>query len=866
MHAGGHPLAAPRSAVPLLGRAAEVGALARALEGGARLVWIVGAAGVGKTRVALEGARAAAAASSARLLCPHLDDCASLDALEDAVAEASRTGTAHRRALKERAAPALAELGPTVLVLDPLDRLEPRELLDAWLDASPELCVVAVARARPAAADGPVFDIGALETAAAIELLVAYGALARPGLALASDDDRAAAERIVTELDALPLAIELAASRLGVMSPQALAHRLKNRWEILRREGPGRHATLEAAIAWSLDLLPGWAKATLAACTVFRGGFSLDAAEAVLPAPEGPDAPPLLDALQLLRTEALLGTEEPSALPGEVRLSMQKSVRLLAQRSLGAADEARLEERHAASFASAAEAWAREVELRGSPEARAHLALERENLVVVVERILGRADVSARAADRALRVLVAVGPVLVRQGASAQLEAHLEAALSVAQGSGADPKLLSRALALRGPLRHARGLRAEGDRDLAEALVLASHAGEQALEGRISLLCAQLAADGGRLDAARLGVERARALARATGDVPLRAHALAAEGAGALREGEHSTARAALEEAAGLARVLGDDALLACAERRIGRLELARGALDAARSSFERARTLSVALGDPRGEALGLGGEGIARGAAGDVDGAVAALEASLAVARRAARPRVLAALRTLAGIAHAAAGARGDARALLGDVADARDLDAELRVAGIVALARLERGGGRAAEADALVDRARDPRPTATSGLGAALDTLLADPFAGTAAPGTDALVAFVRSVPVSGARASARPVVTRTLALEDGARAFTLSSAERVDLSRRRPLRLVLLALAAAHGPTGAPLSWDALLAAGWPGEKMRADAGAHRVRVAISTLRKMGLGPVLETDEAGYRIARDVLLLRT
>jgi hypothetical protein len=50
---------------------------------------------------------------------------------------------------------------------------------------------------------------------------------------------------------------------------------------------------------------------------------------------------------------------------------------------------------------------------------------------------------------------------------------------------------------------------------------------------------------------------------------------------------------------------------------------------------------------------------------------------------------------------------------------------------------------------------------------------------------------------------------------------------------------------------------LTWDDLLAAGWPGERMRADAGAHRVRVAISTLRKMGLRDVLRTEEDGYRL---------
>jgi hypothetical protein len=97
--------------------------------------------------------------------------------------------------------------------------------------------------------------------------------------------------------------------------------------------------------------------------------------------------------------------------------------------------------------------------------------------------------------------------------------------------------------------------------------------------------------------------------------------------------------------------------------------------------------------------------------------------------------------------------------------------------------------------------------------------------------------------------------PDARPSLTLGPAATWFRVASEPRVDLSRRKPLRLILDRLSRADDKTN--LAWDELLEAGWPGERMRADAGAHRVRVAVSTLRKMGLRDVLRTEDTGYRI---------
>ncbi|MEZ4248292.1 MAG: hypothetical protein R3B99_08650 [Polyangiales bacterium] len=102
------------------------------------------------------------------------------------------------------------------------------------------------------------------------------------------------------------------------------------------------------------------------------------------------------------------------------------------------------------------------------------------------------------------------------------------------------------------------------------------------------------------------------------------------------------------------------------------------------------------------------------------------------------------------------------------------------------------------------------------------------------------------------------ARPVSRRLLRVATDGASFTLDGLH-VDLRTRRALRLLLVALAQADGP----LAWDALLAAGWPGERVGAEAAMQRVRVAISTLRKLGLADALETVEGGYRISGEVVV---
>lgn len=856
------------SGEPIVGRERELEAFVRAVEGGARLLTVTGPGGVGKSRLVSAGL--AALRDSHADMVPSVEvalgETSSLEGLVDRVVDALGGSGARHRDL----ARLLAQRAPALLVLDPFDRLVPHaSVLSEWLRAVPSLAIVVVSRQVLRSPEEVVLEVPPIEDeATAIAIFTTIAARHRPGFVLA-EADRPIAAAIVRELDGLPLAIELAASRMAVMSPAALLHRLRNRFEILRRGGAdaARHHALEASIAWSVELLGEHARSALAQSTVFRGGFTIEAGEAVLALPAGA---PVLDVLQSLRERSLLAASEPAhdgagppATP-ELRLHLGQSVRAFVEPTLTEAERDAVEDRHARFFVERAEGWAQQTSARDGWTARARIAAERENLLAVVERILGRPNVSSRSADRALRALVALGPVLLREGALEIVNSHLARGLAVAQGSGADPRLQARSLLLRAEVRTRTDDTAGAERDLAEAMVLAHHSAETRVEGRALVLAAGIAMgarDGAR---AEVALERAESIARRDGDDTLALACLGARGALAVHARDLAGAELHFEEGAARARRLHDSAAEIAMERRLGTVRLAAGDLASARERLEAARRLAEIAREPRAEILCAVPLALAialeSGSADRFATAVSMLEE----ATRRAAERGLASFepvaRGLLGVLHAARGERGEARLLLGEVTSTDALGQrapDLEITFLLALARIESHANRREPARRLVTRAL----SRTSGAmdGALLAFLGEDPLALDSAHRSPlvSLLLLVRASPTPLGSvpppAESRPV----LALGPAASWFRVASEPRVDLSRRKPLRLILERLASERAGAASTLAWDELLGAGWPGERMRADAGAHRVRVAISTLRKMGLRDVLRTEEDGYRL---------
>jgi predicted ATPase/DNA-binding SARP family transcriptional activator len=353
----------PEPPRPLVGRELELAAVvALAQAPDARLVTLTGPGGTGKTRLALEAARELDRTFAGGA---HFVDLAPLHdpgLVGSTAARALGVRDAEGEVLFERVAAALGER-QTLLVLDNFEHvLDAAPLVAGLLSRVTPLRVLATSReplrvraeheyrvpalALPARAHGG--DLERLAGNEAVALFVVRARSARPGFELTPDNADTVVE-ICHALDGLPLALELAAARLRLLSSSALRDRLEDRLGILaegNRDLPPRQRTLRAAIDWSYELLAPPEGTLLARLSVFAGGWTLGAAEAVCAAD--------LAALGSLVEKSLVQATDSS--PGEPRFSMLETLRQYAFERLLASGEAELtRRRHAAYFADLAE-------------------------------------------------------------------------------------------------------------------------------------------------------------------------------------------------------------------------------------------------------------------------------------------------------------------------------------------------------------------------------------------------------------------------------------------------------------------------------------------------------------------------------
>ena len=294
---------ARRSPATFVGRNAAFEATQRGLVDGP-MVSVIGAPGVGKTRLAMEVLETAELPGvQSRVFC-NLEDVQTEAQLISAIATAVGRPCGSRGQLGG----VLSSLGPMLLVLDPFEHLVAvaSDLVADLSRAAPELRLLLTSRLPL-----DLFELHPvnLEPLGPAESSLLFRQRARRHRRSAGDwtaDELQAIERVVEQLDGLPLAIELAAARTSVLSLAALEQRLTARFKVLRgrRTGSRRHSTLKAAFDGSWELLEPWERAALAQCSVFRGSFSLEAAESVLDL-ELHDADPL-DGLDALRRHSLL--------------------------------------------------------------------------------------------------------------------------------------------------------------------------------------------------------------------------------------------------------------------------------------------------------------------------------------------------------------------------------------------------------------------------------------------------------------------------------------------------------------------------------------------------------------------------------
>ncbi len=659
----------------LIGRDGALAALRAWRTGDRRLLSITGLGGIGKTWVAAAFGQELRDAGQEVLFC-DLSEADDVEQLARVVAGA--LGMARVGATDDELAGigmGLAARGPAVLILDSFDGLVPSgtPVLERWAAQAPELRLLVTSRQRTRAADEAVLELGPLDPVAGVQLFEERVDHSGDW----TDAEREAVRRLVDNLAGIPLAIALAAGRAEEMSVEQLASVLSNRFLRMRSSdeaGPDRQQTLRATLQWSWERLSPWEQGTLAQLSVFRGAFSVPAAEAVVDLSPWPEAPWVPLVIQALLERSLLHVVGDGAESGAPRFGMFAPVRAfaaehLARRGAAEAPEGRAtagraalraaEIRHGRFFSRVGSQQTLESLHRpgGLRRLRA-LLVEREEFVAAAERAITRNDpeVAAGAALAALRAMVERGPV----------DGGLDLVGRVLTLKGLRPRLRARLLLARAGALGVAGSPDAAAEDYGLAISLAQDTGLEHVEAEALAGAGALHLAAGRLRAARHNLQAALGRFEELGDGWGAARARASL-AWVHRDQERpARARPRLERSLSDLRAHGDHLSAADAIVRLGWLDVDRGAARDARTRFVRALAILRNAGRRAGEAEALTGLGVA---CSDLDRSAEArqlVDQAIHLARQVGdRPREAHALLALGGIERAAGRPR-EARAAL--------------------------------------------------------------------------------------------------------------------------------------------------------------------------------------------------------
>jgi len=630
------------------GRAGESVALADRLAGrGARLVTLTGPGGSGKTRLALEAARGAAGAFAGPVCFVPLADLADARFIPEAVAGALGLPRSAAQEPLEQVVAVLAALPPALLVLDNFEHLVERgtPVVFSLLSRLPALTCLVTSRRRlglPGEREHPVPPLPLPEPdgtpervaeAASAQLFVDRAQAARPDFQL-TPGNAAAVAALCLRLEGSPLAIELVAARAMSLTPAQMTERLASRFELLtsrRWDKGGRHRSLWAAIGWSFDLLPPALRRFFAGLSVFRGGCTVETAEAVC------GEPLALEFLTQLRERSLLVIEEAHTGSGsEMRFRLLESLREFGWEHLSPDERRAQGRRHADHFQALA---AQMAALWSGPEQRHALEVldaDGDNLRAALAFCRPAPEGAAAdgwdGAEVGLRLAGALGDYWTVRGLLREGLDWLEDALA---GGGKSPARAP-ALAQAGWLAAGLGDYNRATTLLSEAVALGRQAGDRLGTAQALRMRGTAGFWSKNFPPAAADLEEALALSRAAGDD--RATAAALISLGALVHswpGDLDRARGCYEEALALCRKCGDRQRASYSLHNLGSMANDDGEIDLAEELLRESLALAESLGDAWQRAYCLRSLGESVEARGDPAGAVLLLEEGIALCRR---------------------------------------------------------------------------------------------------------------------------------------------------------------------------------------------------------------------------------------
>lgn len=588
----------PAQTTRFIGRSSEVADVAAAFREH-RIVTLAGPGGIGKTRLAIEAATRLAASTRDGVWFVQLAAISEGAQVERAVADALAVREEAGKPLSSSLVERLRQQN-ALLVVDNCEHVvkDCAALVSKLASRCPHLRILTTSREVLGVQGEVVRQVPPLALAPAepsahaseaIQLFVDRARHVQTRFTI-TEANRAAVEEICQKLEGIPLAIELAAARLAVLSPQQICDRLEDRFRLLKsssRSTPGRQQTLRAAIDWSHDLLTDAERAVFRRLSAFAGGCSPDAAEAACEFKDGEFGDEtVLDLLETLTDKSLVVVQHRP--DGDSRLTMLETIRhYAADRLCESGEEATMLERHRAWF----ERFAAELRDENSPlslaECVARLGAEADNLRRALQTSL-QADAPT---GSALRLATSVSRFWYMRGLWSEGREAFERAFA-AEPDAADD------------------VRASALHDLA------------GLEERL-----------GEYQKARTHYNESLALQLKTGDRDGAAHSMHNLGVNATDRGEYEQAREWHQKALALFQEMGHKRGIAMSINGLGVAEYSLGNLDRAVAHYEESLAILRELGNVRGIGIAqfnLGGIALETG---DLATAESLLHASLAAA-----------------------------------------------------------------------------------------------------------------------------------------------------------------------------------------------------------------------------------------
>ncbi len=593
----------PEPLTAFVGRRAELAGLREELET-TRLLTLTGAGGCGKTRLA----NRLAAETLERFpdgawwveLSPRRDP----ELVGAAIAEALEVRPLPGMTPLDAAAAYLASRRALV-VLDNCEHLlgACAEAAERLLEAGSEVVVVATSRAplgvggetawRVPSLSLPTSASEAVAGPDAVELFLERARKARPGFELTAEN-AAYVATICTELDGLPLAIELAAARTRMLSAEQIATGVSDRFRLLTggpRTATPRQRTLRASVDWSHELLSPDEQVLLRRVGVFAGGFTLDAAERICVG-DGVEPDRVLDLLASLVDQSLVIAEERTS---GMRYRLLETVREYALEQLAdAGEEVAVRRRHRDFFLALVEEAAPHLDTGRQREWLEILDPEAANLAATIDHALRSEP------PLALRFCATLCRWWITRGRFA--EAELAYSRSLAACGEREPALRAQVLERRAFTGIWTAAHEAVEAHATEALALAEDAGDEATAARahFDLGDAQLYDQ----RAGRAQLERAAELAGAAGDDWALVSAKQEIAFTHLRQNDHAQCARANEEAAALAERVGDPFQVARRWIFVGWMAQIDGRFADARDACARGRAAVDGVGEPTIEAF----------------------------------------------------------------------------------------------------------------------------------------------------------------------------------------------------------------------------------------------------------------------